>query len=552
MQEVTNLEAAAARQLLEATNWSIEEAIALNFAGGAGEEDGVDPHSLLPESGLGTSVVHAGGSTGSGGARANSSASGRGAPPATAGSGASSAAGSGAGAGNAAEAGGQPAGQVEAASNSPGLLERWFRTSFGGEPSPPSGEAPLLPGTPGSADASAPAAAAANEDLPGAANADAGGFLGMMGQALTNLGHAVLGVASEDFGAWFAARFGEPTPPFCSATLGDANKQALQDGRVLVLWFHREEPTVTDRFCRDVLQNDIVLGLLRRSFTFWAGDVSRFEPSQVAKLLGCTAFPTLVVALPLRSGFDEFGAEHFCLEWPLGTFAQPLIRLTPERPGETLSVDEVIAALTGAAEDHQDAVRDREAETQLRDLHFAEERRLREEQDREYEEALLADQMAAVAAQEQAASSEEAAKQAAAAENAAAKARAAEEAAAEEARRSAAEEEAAAEARRLARRAELLAEGQEDAAAGSGSGKTTTAKVSLRLPSGDRLQRVFAASRLVSEVYEWAHCCRPVAQPAKFELCTNFPVKALTDRSITVEEAGLCPSSALLLRATED
>merc|ERR1712032_513826 len=49
-----------------------------------------------------------------------------------------------------------------------------------------------------------------------------------------------------------------------------------------------------------------------------------------------------------------------------------------------------------------------------------------------------------------------------------------------------------------------------------------TAKISLRLSSGERLQRTFLSEQRLDEVYEWAHCCRPSANPLHFELCTTF------------------------------
>merc|ERR1719188_1187431 len=58
-----------------------------------------------------------------------------------------------------------------------------------------------------------------------------------------------------------------------------------------------------------------------------------------------------------------------------------------------------------------------------------------------------------------------------------------------------------------------------------------TARLSLRLPSGDRMQRAFEATQMLSDVYEWAHCCRSKAEPYNFALCTNFPTKTLSDKT---------------------
>lgn len=360
---------------------------------------------------------------------------------------------------------------------------------------------------------------------------------GLAGRVVSELKRTVMGIAPEDFEGWFASRYGEPTPAISKCSFGESCEQAVAEGKLVLIWLHQEESAATEKLCKDVFQSEAFLELLGTAFLLWAGDVSRFEPGQVARILDCSSFPALIVAQPLRSGFDNRGA--FALEWPFGNFAQPLLRFSPRELGdrlEDMQADTIMAGLLGVAEDHQDAIHQRRAEEERRSGELAEDRRIREEQDREYQEALLADQLAAIAAQEDEAARQREAQQQA--EEAEAQRRAE----AEAARR--AEADAAAwEARRLARREELLAEPEAQGA---------VAKISLRLHSGDRLQRSFAADRPVSEVYEWAHCCRPSPVPAEFVLCTSFPVAELADRSATLQEAGLCPSAALLLKAVED
>mmetsp|Transcript_30299 Transcript_30299/g.56044 ORF Transcript_30299/g.56044 Transcript_30299/m.56044 type:complete len:223 (+) Transcript_30299:1755-2423(+) len=101
---------------------------------------------------------------------------------------------------------------------------------------------------------------------------------------------------------------------------------------------------------------------------------------------------------------------------------------------------------------------------------------------------------------------------------------------------------AEAEEQRVKRGAEILAEAQPEPAGSS------TAKISLKLSSGERMQRVFRADQELREVYEWAHCCRPVAKPLRFQLCTSFPAKALSDRSASLRDMGLTPSAVVILK----
>lgn len=393
---------------------------------------------------------------------------------------------------------------------------------------------------------SSPSGGAADE---AAASQDQSGWFGSIGRRLTDLGQAIMGIASEDFEQWFLSRYGQPTPTFSKGCFGETVKAALQEKRLLLLWFHQDESRPTEHLCREILQNELVVEMVSRSFCLWAGDTGRFEPGQIARLLNVTVFPALVVCQPLRSAFE---AQSACLEWPLGTFVQPLFRLTPGVQGQCISADEALAALTSATEAHNDEVQAREAQQARRTSQLAEERALREEQDREFEESLLQDQLAEVRRTEAAAEAAAAAvlEPSSAAEAAPAftpapdpareEAKAAEAAAAAAAAAQAAEEE-----KRRERGAEILAE-KEPAPDGS-----STAKLSLRLPSGERLQRTFLAEQLLHEVYEWAHCCRASPEPACFELCTNFPTKVLTERSATLASLGLVPSAALVLKAVE-
>ncbi|CAJ1359218.1 unnamed protein product [Effrenium voratum] len=359
------------------------------------------------------------------------------------------------------------------------------------------------------------------------------GFFGAVGKVLAGVQQAVLGVSSEDFEQWFLDRYGQPTPRFCKCTFGDTVQRALSERKLVLAWFHQEENAATEKFCRP--------GAERESFLLWAGDVGRFEPSQVARLLGLQKFPALVVLQPVTNGFQNF----LGIEWPLGTFCQPMHRCVPE--DAALDSDMVVATITMTAMDFREEVQNLEEQQTLRDLQLAEDRRLREQQDREYEEGLLADQLAAIRSQESSPSAEAEAAKAKAEAEAAAKAEAEAAAKAEAAAAAkAAEAEAEEEAKRQSRAQEILAQPEPQAAANA------TARIRVQLPSGERLQRTFQADQTLAQgVYEWAHCCRPVAQPKRFELCISFPARSLQDRSATLKDLELVPSAALVLKEVE-
>lgn len=357
-------------------------------------------------------------------------------------------------------------------------------------------------------------------------------FLGAISKAWTTASQALLGVASEDFQQWFQDRYGPPTPRFCKVPFGDAVQEALAERKLLMAWFHQEENAATQKLCREVLQNEQVLTNLQEDFLLWAGDTSRFEPSQVARLLGLQQFPSLVLLQPVA---NDFHANIPCVEWPLGTFCAPLHSCQfAVGDGSTLDSDMVVATIQMTAQDYREEVRNVQEEMQRRDVQLAEDRRLREQQDREYEEALLADQLAAVRRAEDSSPANEAAK--------ASEVPVSSES--EKEKEAAAAKEAEEESQRQHRKKEILAE-PEPAASSS------TARIRLQLPSGERLQRTFLGTQHLSEVYEWAHCCRPVAIPKHFELCINFPARSLKDRSATLKELDLVPSAALVLKESE-
>merc|ERR1712151_600306 len=104
---------------------------------------------------------------------------------------------------------------------------------------------------------------------------------------------------------------------------------------------------------------------------------------------------------------------------------------------------------------------------------------------------------------------------------------------------------AAEEAQWRLRREQILAE-PEPAAAGA-----ATARIQLKLPCGRRMQRTFAADKLLADLFEWADYCRPERVPLQFELCTTFPVKALDEKTASLASLGLTPSAVLVLRASD-
>mmetsp|Transcript_57683 Transcript_57683/g.122726 ORF Transcript_57683/g.122726 Transcript_57683/m.122726 type:complete len:500 (-) Transcript_57683:38-1537(-) len=388
------------------------------------------------------------------------------------------------------------------------------------------------------------------------------GWFGSFTRRLTDISQSLLGVASEDFQDWFESRYGQPVPPFAKESFGDASKSAMESGKLLLLWFHQEDTPASEALCRKILQNEMMVEIMSRSFLMWGGDVCRYEAGTLARLLDITVFPTLIIGQPMRPSLEEFTTARVALEWPLGNFVKPLVSLSPPSPGEEIPVDEALAAIASIAEDHQSSLQAREAQVIARNMQFEEDRRLREQQDREFEEALLADQLRAIAETEEAAKSSSPAASKADAASPAAPSPQAEATPNEQAGGSTssstpgtcspdnevgqtAQVDEEAEAERVKKGLEIMAKPEPTQSDGA------VAKLMLRLPSGERLQRAFLATETLEEVYDWAHCCRSRADPWTFELWTNFPAKGLTDRSATLQSLGLVPNAALVLKALD-
>jgi len=86
------------------------------------------------------------------------------------------------------------------------------------------------------------------------------------------------------------------------------------------------------------------------------------------------------------------------------------------------------------------------------------------------------------------------------------------------------------------------------------------ARISMRLPAGQRIERRFAPDATLADIYAWAECAaylpeyqgRGLEIPAAFTLKTSFPSCELVDKDRTIEELQLAGSNILLAAIEED
>lgn len=180
------------------------------------------------------------------------------------------------------------------------------------------------------------------------------------------------------------------------------------------------------------------------------------------------------------------------------------------------------------------------SEIQARQSQHVENRSLREQQDEEFQEALALDRLRAEAAEAESQQAAEVQRQ--------------------ESERLQKEQDLAAklEADRLAiqeRRRQLAS-----ALEAAGIPADATARIAVRFPSGQRLDRKFRVDATLADIYNWAECCqflpgnqeKGIEVPQRFALRTAFPSKELTEMQRTVQELQLSGTNILLTEIEDD
>eukprot|EP00929_Paragymnodinium_shiwhaense_P008347 TRINITY_DN112299_c0_g1_i1.p1 TRINITY_DN112299_c0_g1~~TRINITY_DN112299_c0_g1_i1.p1 ORF type:complete len:463 (-),score=128.57 TRINITY_DN112299_c0_g1_i1:252-1640(-) len=301
-------------------------------------------------------------------------------------------------------------------------------------------------------------------------------------------------------------------PQFFEGGFSEALSEARRQTKLLVVYLHSEHARYTQSFCTQILANEFVRSVLDENFVVWGGDTGRRESHQIAQMIHARQYPYFCVLLPAQ------GEE---------------IRVIGALQGDA-QVDGAIALLTSCLEE-MDSHR---AEIVALREQQAEDRSLRAAQDQEYQEALEADRK------------REEQKQAAA--------KAAAEAAAKEAEEQREREAAEAEAER--QRQDILTKRKRMAEEMGAESSEATARISLRLPAGQRVQRKFRPTDTLQEVYTWAASCaflpensgRGIDVPLRFELKQSFPSQELKEMDKTVQELQLAGSNILLVQIEDD
>lgn len=300
-------------------------------------------------------------------------------------------------------------------------------------------------------------------------------------------------------------------PEFYSGSFSQALQDARRQAKVLVVYLHSDQSRYSQPFCTQVLANDIVREMLNNDFCFWGGDIARMEAHRVGQIVQARHYPWFCVLLP--ASVDD-------------------IRVIGSVQGN-IEVDATIALLTSC----MDEMEMHRSEIIARREQHAEDRVLREDQDKEFQESLEADRKR----QEEERLEAERRKEAE---------RLAEEQRKEEAAKVAKveEEKAAVEDRRKRKASEIEQPGPD-----------AQARICIRLPAGQRVERKFVSSATLADIYAWADCLsylpehkdRGLCVPERFTLKTSFPARELTEMDRTIQDLQL-PGTVVMLTELDD
>lgn len=283
-------------------------------------------------------------------------------------------------------------------------------------------------------------------------------------------------------------------------------EEATESGSLVLLYLHSPMHRAAAWYCRKVLCHDAMLAILTQPSVLSLGlSIHSGQGAQLAQMLQVQAYPALLLLQPPARGSGSSTNRTMTL----------LFRAEGTALLSMATAEQLVPCLQTCVVRHETVL----AEQEARRVERQQEALLRQEQDAEYQAALLADQERE--------------------RQRAADAAAAELAARLEQERIAAEEKAAAAVVDNARQA--LRE-----APTSGG-----ALIRFVLPSGQKLNRRFHGDDTIKacKAFVRLHYHDKELEMGTIGLSTNFPKKSYNDDAdLTLEEAGLTPQAVLMVQ----
>lgn len=168
-------------------------------------------------------------------------------------------------------------------------------------------------------------------------------------------------------------------PEFHTGGYKEALEQAKRQGRIVLIGLFSDVHRDDAQWKRTVLTDPLLINTLRKhDVLFWAGDVKDREPYQVTRLLPPTTFPSLTFISLLPSSRGSGSSSSSALK----------LSVLSRHEGPTVTAAELTTHLEQSIVPRTTAILNRiQRETRQRD----EERRLRQEQDRAFEDSQTRD-----------------------------------------------------------------------------------------------------------------------------------------------------------------
>eukprot|EP00455_Lapot_gusevi_P055612 TRINITY_DN9060_c0_g5_i4.p1 TRINITY_DN9060_c0_g5~~TRINITY_DN9060_c0_g5_i4.p1 ORF type:complete len:295 (+),score=63.22 TRINITY_DN9060_c0_g5_i4:271-1155(+) len=293
----------------------------------------------------------------------------------------------------------------------------------------------------------------------------------------------------------------------------EAIRQAQSTQRPIFIYLHSDRHEDSPAFCQDILGSPAVIDLINTNFVAWAADIRHSEAYKLSYVLGAEAYPfTCILGIPPNRPSPSLSIIH--------------------RIDGTVPVQQYINRLRTVVDSYHATLATQVAE----DLQREEERRLRDLQAQEYEEALERDRQREREEEERKQKELEAR-------------RAREE---EEKRRF---EEEQRQLALLREKEEQLQRKRESLPPEPEQGTRGAVGLSIRLPDGSQITRRFMDSDQLQVVFDYISCneLKIDGQPIhKWEVVTHYPKRVLSDPSITLRQANLIGRAVLFVQEVVD
>ena len=330
---------------------------------------------------------------------------------------------------------------------------------------------------------------------------------------LDGLSPAVTAKAAQSFVNYVKSVAGAPGPASPHETWSTqgfvaAKEEATESGSLLLLYLHSPLHRLADSYCRKVLCHDSLLhNILRQPNVLPLGmSIHSGQGAQLAQMLQVQAYPALALLQPPPRPNRGSSSSNRSMTLLFRAEGNSLMSLT---------ADQLVPHLQLCVQRHQAIL----AEQEARRVQREQETLLRQQQDAEYQQALLADQ-------------ERERQQA--------------EAAAEAERQARLERERAEAEQREAQRVidEARAKVRESPATGGGM-------IRFTLPTGQKVDRRFHADDTIGvcKAFVRLHCHENEIEMGTIGLSTSYPKKSYNeDDDLTLTDAGLTPKAVLMVQ----